>query len=161
MIFLDTFLTSIKLPNKQALFKLNRTGMDIVVIYMFLLICVTSIPTFIDQINNPNEISEQTHFFFILIFFFIFHVLPMTVIVFLAISLLAYIFLGVTKLMQRKLRFQILWKMIAYTTTVPFTIYTVFALFFSFSNVFLLLSLLYTVILLLKMISIYPRRKTT
>lgn len=159
MILWETFITSMKLPNKKALFKLNRTGMDIVVIYMFFLICITSIPSLIDQINNPSEVSENTHILFIFIFFFIFHVLPMNVIIFIAISILAYLFLGITKMLQRKLRFQILWKMIAYTTTIPFIMYTVLALFLPLSNAYLLISLLYTVILLFKMITIYPKKK--
>lgn len=159
MIFWKTFLDSIKLPSKRALFTLNRTGMDIVVIYMFFLILIVSIPSLIDQLSNTEGVSNDTNIFFILIFFFIFHVLPMNIIIFIIITLLSFIFVGITKLMKRKLRFSILWKMIAYTTTVPFIIYTILALFFSISNTFLWISLLYTLILLFKMISIYPKRR--
>ncbi len=159
MIFLETFLESIKLPSKTALFKLNRTGMDIVVIYMFFLILIISIPSLVDQLLHPEGLSKETNVIFIIIFFFIFHVLPMNIIIFIAISLLSFIFLGITKFMQRKLRFAILWKMTAYTTTVPFIIYMILALFFHISHTYLWISILYTVILVIKMISIYPKRR--
>lgn len=159
MIFWETFLESVKLPSKKALFKLNRTGMDIVVIYMFFLIIIVSIPSLVDQLIYAEGLSKETNVFFILIFFFIFHVLPLNIIVFVSLSLLSLIFLGITKLMQRKLRFAILWKMAAYTTTVPFIIYTLLALYFPIPNTYLWVSLLYTVILLIKMISIYPKRR--
>lgn len=159
MIFWRTFLESIKLPQKKALFKLNRTGMDIVVIYMFILLLFVSLPNLLQQIFNKADLSLEIDTFFLIIYFFIFYYLPMVVIVFLVISLIAYIGVGIAKIMKRKLRFAILWKMVAFTTTIPFTLYVLLALFFHLSDTFLLLSLLYTFILLIKMISIYPKRR--
>lgn len=159
MIFLHTFIESIKLPRKKSLFKLNRTGMDIVVIYMFILLMFVSLPTLIDQISNKADLSQEINVFFLIIFFFIFYYLPLVVIVFLLISLIAYIGVGIANLMQRKLRFAILWKMIAFTTTIPFVLYAILAIFLHLSNAFLWFSLLYTFILLIKMISIYPKRR--
>lgn len=159
MIFLHTFLESIKLPSRQALFKLNRKGMDIVVFYMFILLFIVSIPAFIDQIAANNVSYTKMNIFFLIIYFFIFYYLPLNVIVFGFLSLVAYIGVGITKLMKRKLRFAILWKMTAFTTTIPFLIYTLFALFMPISNTFLWFSLLYTLGMLIKMISVYPRRK--
>ena len=159
MIFWRTFIESIKLPSKKALFKLNRTGMDIVVIYMFILLLFVSIPSLIEEITTTNNFSSDLSLFFLIIFFFIFYFLPLNIIVFLFISLVAYIGIGITKIMRRKLRFSILWKMSAFSLTVPFTVYTVAALFFPISDTFLWLSLLYTFLLLIKMISIYPKRR--
>lgn len=159
MIFWHTFKESIKLPNKKALFKLNRIGMDIVVVYMFILLFLVSIPSFIQQYIEASGFMNDLNLVFQMIYFFIFYYLPLTIIIFLFLSLIAYIGLGITKLMKRKLRYSILWKMSAFTTTIPFIAYTIFALFFHISITFLWLSILYTLLLLIKMISIYPKRR--
>src|SRR5699024_924344 len=160
MIFWHTFKESIKLPSKKAMFTLNRIGMDIVVFYMFILLFLVSIPSFIQQITQVNSYLNDLNIVFPIIYFFIFFYLPLYVIVFTFLSLIAYIGLGITKFMQRKLHYSILWKMSAFTTTLPFITYTIVALFFPINIAFLWLFILYTLILLIKMISIYPKRRT-
>lgn len=159
MTFWQTFLQSIQLPKKKALFKLNRTGMDIVVIYMFILLLFVSFPDLLHQIMNKDNLSLEIDTFFLIIYFFIFYYLPFVVIIFLLISLIAYIGVGLSKWMQRKLHFSILWKMVAFTTTIPFVLYACLAILFPIRQTYLWFSLLYTFILLIKMISIYPKRK--
>ncbi|WP_373894366.1 DUF1189 family protein [Virgibacillus sp. CBA3643] len=159
MIFLQAFLHSIKLPRKKAIFKLNRIGMDVTVIYMFILLLLVSIPSLIDQLTATGSMSANLNNLFLLIYFFMFYYLPMTIIVFLVLSVIAYIATLVAKGMRRKLHFAILWKMCAYTTTIPFILYTVIALVFPVSDVFLLLSLIYTIVLMVMIISVYPKRK--
>ncbi|WP_235792845.1 DUF1189 family protein [Virgibacillus salidurans] len=147
------------MPRKKAIFKLNRIGMDITVVYMFILLLLVSMPSLIDQLTATEGQSANLNFLFLLIYFFMFYYLPMTIIVFLMLSLIAYIATIVAKGMRRKLRFSILWKMAAYTTTIPFLLYTVIALLYPVSDVFLLLSLIYTLVLIVMIISVYPRRK--
>ena len=159
MIFWHIFIESMKLPRKKSMFKLNRIGMDIVVFYLFILLLIVSIPSFIQQITQTNSYINDLNTVFQIIYFFIFFYLPLNVIVFSFLSLIAYIVLGITRLMQRKLRFSILWKMSAFTTTLPFIIYTIIALFLPIDIEFLWLFILYTLILLIKMISIYPKRR--
>src|SRR5690625_4490415 len=113
MIFLQTFTHSIQLPRKDAMFKLNRTDMNSAVIYMFLLLVFVSIPSIIDRLTATSGPGADLNLFFLIIYFFIFYYLPLTVIVFLLLSLIAYIETGIAKLMRRKLRFSILWKMCA------------------------------------------------
>lgn len=159
MVFLQTFLDSLKLPRKKALFRLNRTGMDIVVLYMSLLVFIFSIPELIDQIADPVKSDLTVNTFFLFIYFFIFYYLPLNVIIVILFSLIAYIGTIITTLMKRKLRFQILWKMTTFIATVPIIVYAIIALFFSVHISFLWLSILYTFIMLIKMISIYPKRR--
>lgn len=159
MILWQTFIESLKLPKKQALFKLNRKGMDTVVFYLFILLLIVSIPSLLDRIDANSTSDLNMHVFFLLIYFFIFYYLPLNVFVFALLTLIAYIGLGISKLMKRKLRFSILWKMSAFTTTIPFLIYTVIALFFPIRDTYLVLTILYTLMMLIKMISIYPKRK--
>lgn len=159
MIFWHTFKESIKLPNKEAMFKLNRIGMDVVVFYLFILLFLVSIPSFFQQINQTSSYINDLNIVFQLIYFFIFYYLPLNVIVFCFLSIIAYIGLGITKLMHRKLRFSILWKMSAFTITIPCILYTIIALFTPMNIAFLWLFILYTLLLLIKMISIYPKRR--
>ncbi|WP_382401437.1 hypothetical protein [Lentibacillus salinarum] len=157
MIFLRTFLNSIKLPNKQAMFKLNRVGMDITVVYMFILLLIVSIPSITNQLTTGA--GAQMNLLFFLIYFLIFNYLPLTMIVFLFLTLMAYIGTGITKLLRRKVRFPMLWKLTAYITTIPFLLYTALAFFFAIGDVFAALFSLYTFLFLIKLITIYPKRK--
>jgi|SRR5690625_973496 len=159
MIFWQTFLTSFKLPQKKAAFTLNRVSMDIVVVYLFILLFIVSIPAFIEQIKNAHLMNVHVELFFLVIYFFIFYYLPLTVIVFGLISLVAYIGKWFTKVMQRKLHYSILWKMTAFSLTIPFLLYTIIALFFSISDKLLWLGLLYALVMLIKIITIYPKRR--
>src|SRR5699024_9446550 len=64
-----------------------------------------------------------------------------------------------TKFSGRRLHYSILWKMTAFSTTLPFLVYTILAFFYNISDNFLWLSFLYTAFLLYKIITIYPKRK--
>jgi len=61
--------------------------------------------------------------------------------------------------MQRKLHYSILWKMVAFSLTLPFLLYTIIALFVSLSDKFLWLGFIYAIIILVNIIAIYPKRK--
>lgn len=160
MIFLKTFLNSIQIPRKKSVFRLNRVRMDIAVIYMFILVALVSIPALIEQIKNNSTSAFHVHTFFYLIFFFMFYYLIVVIGVFLLISIYAYIGTKIAKLTKRRLHFGILWKVIAFSTTLPFLIYTVLSLFFIVSNKVLWAFLIYTILILLKIVSLYPAIKT-
>lgn len=159
MVLLQTFINSLKLPNKQAMFKLNRVGMDVTVIYLFILILLISVPSLTSQLTTDDSAGAVISFPVFLIYFFIFSYLPLTIAVFLYISLLAYAGTGIAKLLNRKIRFSILWKLNAYTATIPFMLYPIAAFFFPITDVFLVLFILYSFLFMLKMITVYPRRK--
>src|SRR5699024_6033398 len=111
MLFWKTFIQSLKLPNKEARFKLKRTGIAITVIYMFILLFFVSLPTLIHQITSNTGPTASLNIVFLLIYFFIFSYLPLTIIVFLLLSVVAYIGTWISKFLHRKLRFSLLWKM--------------------------------------------------
>ncbi|WP_339230826.1 DUF1189 family protein [Oceanobacillus sp. FSL K6-2867] len=159
MIFLHVFFNSIKLPKKEAMFRLNRIGMDIAVIYMFFLLGLVSIPALIKQLTATSGLGADLNVIFKLIYFFMFYYLPLTVLVFIAISFVAYIGRGIAHFMERKLRYSILWKMVAFTTTIPFILYLIIAFIIPVSDAYLLLTFIFSVGLLFKMISIYPKRR--
>ncbi|MBR7796633.1 MAG: DUF1189 family protein [Bacillota bacterium] len=160
MIFLNAFLHSIKLPRKKAIFQLNRIGMDITIIYMFILLLLISIPSLIDRITNSSSHSADLSFIFLIIYFFIFYYLPMAIIVFILLSAIAYIGTNLAKIMGRKLKFSIIWKMTAFTTTVPFFLYALIALTTPISDHYLWFFCVYSLVLLIMIISVYPKRRT-
>src|SRR5699024_6882541 len=118
--FGSIFRYSIKLPQRQAAFQLNRIGMDKIIVYLFFLLALASIPGFMEQMNTNIESSAlymQT--FFLLIFFFMFYYLILVFSVFALISTLAYIGSWIAHGTNRKLRYSILWKMAACVFTIP------------------------------------------
>ena len=159
MVFLTSFIESIQLPKKKSIFKLNRIGMDTVVIYMFILLAIVSLPNLINQLRVGSELSEKIGSFFYLIYFFIFHYLVVVVLVFIVISIIAYLATKLTQMSGRKLHYSILWKMVAFSTTLPFLLYTILAFFYNLNDNFLCLSFVYTFLLLYKIITTYPKRK--
>lgn len=160
MIFWEIFKDSIRLPNIKAMRKLNQVGMDYTVFYMFFLLLLVSIPSFIKQLLDNSGIIAELNFFLFIIYFFIFFYLPFVLIIFGLISLLAYIAVLITKMLQRKLRFSILWKLLAYSTTIPFMFYIIVALFYDFSILYLTLTALYSLTLVIIMILSFPKRRT-
>lgn len=158
-VFWENFVYSIRLPQKRAVFNLNRIGMDITVLYLFLLIGIMSIPGLIEQIKINSDATLYVQPFFYVIFFFIFYYLILVVVIFIALSFIAYIATLLAELLQRKLRFAIMWKMTASATTIPLLLYTIISFFYPLSNYFLLLSIIYIAFIIMKVILIYPKRK--
>ncbi|RIU93360.1 DUF1189 family protein [Oceanobacillus picturae] len=159
MKFRQVFLQSLKLPSKKATFSLNRVSMDIAIIYMFILLILVSIPAFIDRIVENSGVSAELNIAFLIIYFFIFYYLPMAIFVCIGISIIAYIGLGLAKLMERKLQFPLLWKMSVFIATIPFIIYTIIALLFPVDDMLLGAFFVYILIMLFFIISIYPKRR--
>lgn len=159
MIFWKIFVNSLKLPNKQAMFKLNRTGMDRTIIYMFILLFIVSLPILVEQITSTSGLVSSMNLVFLIIYFFMFSYLPLTIIFFILLSIVAYLGTLIAKSLHRRLRFSLLWKMSAYLTTIPLLIYAFITAFIEVNDHFLWLILLYVLILLVKVITVYPKRK--
>src|SRR5699024_9246005 len=159
MAFLTSFIESIKLPKKKSVFKLNRISMDSVVVYMFILLALVSLPSLFYQLSNISVLSVKIGSFFYLFYFFIFHYFVIVVLVFIVLSIISYLFSLFTKFFGRRLHYSILWKMTAFSISFPFLVYTILAFFYNISDNFLWFSFLYPSILLYKIITIYPIRK--
>lgn len=160
MVLIEAFLNSLKLPKKKAMFALNRVGMDMVVVYLFILLFIVSIPQLVLQLSMTEGMSADLPVVLKLIYFFMFYYLPLTITVFLFLSVFAYIGVGIAKWMKRKLKYQIIWKLLAFTTTIPFLLYMLLTAFFPLSNWYMLLAIVYSLVMLLFMIQKYPKRKT-
>lgn len=149
------FIKSVQLPRKTAAFSLNRIGMDTTVIYMFIILFISSIPTYIEQLKENERLSA----FFFSIFFFIFHYLPVVIVVFIALSILAWILSFIAKIAKRKLRFSILWKMAASATTIPLLIFTFVSFFYHLDTLYLVISIIFILLIVIRVIFLYPRRR--
>lgn len=158
--FWNAFIHSLRLPKKQSVFTLNRIGMDITVIYLFFLLAIASLPALYEQIIVNETSTTHIHPFFFLIYFFIFYYLVLVLIVFSLLSIIAYIGTLITRSLKRKLRFSIIWKMTAFAITTPLLLFTVISFFYPLSSLFLFLATIYTFFILIKIILIYPKRKT-
>lgn len=159
MILIEAFINSLKLPSKNAMFKLNRIGMDIVVFYLFILIFIVSIPQLVVQLRVTDTLADRLPFILKLVYFFMFYYLPLTIAVFLFLTIMAYIGVWMAKLMKRKLRFQIIWKLLAFTTTIPFLLYMLLASLFQISDKYLFFAIIYSFVLLIIMIFKFPKRR--
>lgn len=153
------FQQSLKLPQKNAVFSLNRIGMDTTVFYLFILIAFVSLPELINQIIADKTAGFNVHIVFILIYFFIFYYLMLLLIVFIALSIIAYISLIISRGLKRKLHYSILWKMSAFATTIPLLLYTIISFFYSLSYFYLTLATIFIFFILIKIILIYPKRR--
>src|SRR5699024_9385219 len=97
MVFIRAFLHSIRLPQKKAMFLLNRIGMDVTIIYMFILIAIASIPSLLDSLTISTGSIAEMNIFFVFVYFFFVYYLSLTGIIFVFLSLLAYIGTGISK----------------------------------------------------------------
>ncbi|KKE78301.1 DUF1189 domain-containing protein [Oceanobacillus caeni] len=159
MIFWNVFLNSVKLPNKKAMFQLNRVGLDIAIFYILLILFLTSIPSFIHRLTDMDRFGSDMNFVFTLIYFFIFYYLPLTIIVFGIIFITSYLGKLLSKILNRKLHYSLLWKMTAFTITIPFLLYTIISIFFTVDDSYLMIAFIYSAVLLCKMILHYPKRR--
>lgn len=149
------FVNSLKLPQKKATFALNRIGMDTTVIYLFILLGIASIPTYIEQLRTNEKLSA----FFFTIFFFIFHYLIITIFAFVLLSIIAFLGTIFAKSVYRKLRYSVLWKIAGAAATIPLLLFTVVSIFYSLNSLYLIIGILFIAVILIKVIFIYPRRK--
>ncbi|WP_010531292.1 DUF1189 family protein [Lentibacillus jeotgali] len=157
MKFWRTFINSLKLPNRQAIFALNRIGMDIAVLYLFGLLLLASVPSLMEQLTTGA--GTGVNWLLLSIYFFIFYYLPLNIVIFLLVSLIAYIGAGIAKLLKRKLKFPTLWKLVVYTTTIPLLLYTILAFFIPINEVLTGLFILYTFLFMIKIITVFPKRR--
>lgn len=159
MIFWEVFLHSLKLPAKKPMFQLNRVDMHIILIYLFFLIFIISLPSFFNQLIHPVGMAEELNIIFFLIYFFIFSYIPITIAIILYLLLIALVGKWLAKLLQRKLHYATIWKLTTCAATIPFLIYTIIAFIYPVDDVYLLLSGIYIIILIVKMILVYPKRR--
>ncbi|MBB6452485.1 ABC-type multidrug transport system permease subunit [Salirhabdus euzebyi] len=146
---------SLLLPKKEALFRLNRVGMLHTMTYLFVLMIVLFIPNLVNNIENLSRNEEKSMYMLQVIVFYPF-VIFFTMIC--LVSILTFLSFIISKLVKRKLTYQLLWKMTTFAITIPLLIHSIVSVI-GYNNpgiIALLLLILYT--LMYKMIIIYPKK---
>src|SRR5699024_11514245 len=104
----NIFKNSVQLPKRQAAFSLNRIGMDKVIIFLFILIALASVPELITQLKtNQTSSSLYMQSFFYVIFFFIFFYLFFLCVFFIFFFFFFFFSFCLSFLTTIKLRFSI------------------------------------------------------
>ncbi|MGG0719496.1 hypothetical protein ABE096_18210 [Robertmurraya massiliosenegalensis] len=151
MIFKDCLL----LPQKDAMLRLNRLQMKNTFLYYFVLLIILIVPLEITVLQENATGSNDFYITQVLIlypFFMIFYAL-------IGISMLTFITVLIGKALKRKLKFQFLWKMIAFTLTKPVLVF-VFAYVLignhTVVNVFVLVLTFFSIV---RLVLAYPKKK--
>lgn len=150
---------SVLLPKKNALFRLNRVSMRNVLVYILLLSLLLVVANMISGINNSagnrNGAQESMYLLQLIVvypFFIIFLMIT-------GISLLAAMSFLIKRLLARKLSYVYLWKMTAFALTVPLFIYMVLDSINVDDGFIQLISFLYFLFIMVRIILVYPRKK--
>ncbi len=150
---------SLLLPKKDAVFRLNRISMRDTIVYLFLFLFISFSPTFIIHPLLSVDLTTGKSLDLLLLQMIVLYPFLCVLLGIVGISMLAAGGLVITKLLQRKLRYQQLWKMSVFACTLPLIIYFVTALFsLQFSYLYVLLIIIFYIYILF-MIRIYPKRR--
>ncbi|HET7579805.1 MAG TPA: DUF1189 family protein [Bacillales bacterium] len=160
MNLLRAFQSSLLLPKKDAMFRLNRMGMGGTIGYLFMLLFIVAIPSGVHFAlsDHPGFENRIPPTLFVLQFF-VFDYLLFVVGGLIVISVLAAVCLLLSKTVMRKLSYRQLWKISAYATTIPFLLYTLAQSLNWNSPLIPLLLFFLALVILVRMIFIFPRRK--
>lgn len=159
MLFGKILKESLLLPKKQAMFQLNRIGMDKIMIYLFLLFFLASLPELIERLTNSSNLGTELNLILQLIYFFMFYYLILAFSLLAVISGIAYIGKGIVHLAKRKLYYGTLWKLTACTMTLPIILFTVVSLIWAVPDSFLFILIIYPLLLLIRMTYLYPPKR--
>ncbi|CEI80321.1 hypothetical protein J18TS1_32700 [Oceanobacillus oncorhynchi subsp. incaldanensis] len=159
MKFTKILKESLFLPQKKAMFQINRIGMDQIMIYLFILFMVTSLPELISRLTSWSGLGGEMNIIFQLIYFFMFYYLILSILLLGVISFIAYLGKGIVRLANRKLYYGTLWKLTACSLTIPMLIFTLFSFIWSIPDWFLFIFFIYPVVLLVRMVFLYPQKR--
>ncbi|MFD1416203.1 hypothetical protein [Oceanobacillus jeddahense] len=159
MKFIKILKESFLLPQKKAMFQINRIAMDKIMIYLFILFMVVSLPELVSRLTNWTGLGGEMNIIFQLIYFFMFYYLILSILLLGIISLIAYISKGVVHLANRKLYYGTLWKLTACSVTVPLFIFTLISFIWSIPDWSLFIFFIYPLLLVTRMIFLYPQKR--
>ncbi|MGV2622735.1 DUF1189 family protein [Halobacillus sp. ACCC02827] len=157
MGFLDSLMNSLRLPKKEAMFRLNRKGITHTIGYLFILLALLFLPdmvaTIVHMETNLTEISRGRY----VVQFLVFYPLLIIFIILVGISLLAAASMLLRRVLSRKLIYQQLWKLSAYAVTLPLILSVVLKYMEVPDRYSALLFLIIFGFFMYKMIIVYPK----
>ncbi|MGM0845588.1 MAG: hypothetical protein ACQEUT_11470 [Bacillota bacterium] len=114
MKLINIYINAIKLPNKKARIFLNKTDLTETLLYLFTWVIFINLPGFIELIMNGRGEDRLFLIQFIILspFFAAFALLT-------GISFITLLLMLLASALKRKLKYQYLWKMAAFSLPVP------------------------------------------
>ncbi|WP_181350415.1 DUF1189 family protein [Thalassobacillus sp. CUG 92003] len=159
MGFVDSFINSLRLPKKEAMFHLNRKGIIHTILYVFLLLVVLFLPDLIRMLLNLEASADEgTSRGLLIIQVLVFYPGFVIFMILVSVSIFAGCGLLMRTWLNRKLTYQQLWKLTVYAATTPLIIVTVLNMTPLNEWMVALLFISTLLFLLLRMIQIYPKR---
>ncbi|KHE67229.1 DUF1189 family protein [Halobacillus sp. BBL2006] len=160
MGFIDSLINSLRLPKKEAMFRLNRKGMTNTIVYLFMLLAILFLPDMIRTIKNLDtnltEVSRGQYLVQVMVFYPLFIIF----LILIGVSILAGGALLLRKVLGRKMTYQQLWKLTAYAATLPLILSVVLKNIAIPDGVSALLFFAIFSLLMYRMITIYPKKPT-
>ncbi len=135
--------------------RLNRLQMKNTFLYYFVLLLILIIPLELTVLQKNTTGPNDFYITQVLIlypFFMIFYAL-------IGISLLTFLTVLMGKALKRKLKFQLLWKMIAFTLTKPILVFVFAYIMLGNQIIVNVIVMLLTFISILRLILAYPKKK--
>ncbi|MGP4070804.1 DUF1189 family protein [Halobacillus sp. B29] len=159
MEFFDSLWNSVRLPKKEAMFRLNRKGITSTIMYLFILMTVLFLPDMIGTIirldSNLTEVSRGLY----LVQVFVFYPMLIIFLILVGVSALAGAALLMTNQLDRKLTYQQLWKMTAYAATMPLVLSILLKNTPVPNGLSALIFFSLFIYIMFRMIIIYPKKK--
>ncbi|WP_226585586.1 DUF1189 family protein [Halobacillus litoralis] len=150
-------MNSLRLPKKEAMFKLNRKGITNTILYLFILLLLLFSPDMITSIiyleTNVTEVSRGMY----VVQFLVFYPLLIVFLILVGVSILAGAGLLMRKWLSRKLTYQQLWKLTAYASTLPLILSVVLKYLTVPDSVSALIFLSIFGYYMYRMITVYPK----
>ncbi|HEX6923583.1 MAG TPA: DUF1189 family protein [Bacillales bacterium] len=159
MNLLKTFKLSLQLPKKEALFRLNRMKMSTVMVYLFILMFIASVPGGVKFVLTDHSTNVPPTLFVLQFFFF--YYLLFAFIGLMGLSILALVGLWISKSLRRKLTYRQLWKMSVFSVTIPVFLYTLAESIWPDNGFILIIFFGLALAILTKMIGVFPRRQSS
>ncbi len=153
---LNALKLSLTLPNKKAVFQLNRVKTKDFFRYIVLLHIFLGLPGAVNMVIEFVNTGDLSAAFLLAITLYPFLIVTFGIV---GISILAALGLVITTLLQRKLVYQLLWKMAMFATTTPIILYTVLDSFGMINGLVNTLLFVFFMFTLTRMILVYPKMK--
>lgn len=147
----------LKFPKKEAILRLNRFDMRSTILYFFTLMFVMILPLEIKLLfdNYPsNDVPESIYVVQVIILY------PISMIFFglLGMSFLTGSALFVSKILKKRVKMQLLWKLITFSLTKPILAYTLANVFIGNNKIVNLIVFTMIIYYIIKMIIVFPKR---
>lgn len=157
MGIVSSFINSLLLPRKKAVLNINKIKIGSSVAYFFILLMIVTLPDLIRLLltDDLNGVPRSVYMVQLLVFYPFQSIFSGLI----GITLVAAVGVILNKLVKRKLKYALLWKMSIHAATIPLLLYAIIKNLFA-NNIYVTTILVLSVfIILLKMITVFPKPK--